>query len=99
MASQVAVTASVFAAVRRWAKRSCRSLSDCRLAMLCGSLAGSGQRADLGEQFVAVDRLRHVVAGALAHAPDAIGLQVLAGAHDDGNGRILRIAGDGPRQL
>ncbi len=43
----------------------------------------SGERTDLGHQLGGIDRLDDVVAGALAHAPDAVGFLVLAGAHDD----------------
>src|SRR5579862_1483450 len=49
-------------------------------ATMCGP--PSAERRDLSEQFILLHRLYDVVARALAHAPDSIGLLALAGAHD-----------------
>ena len=48
---------------------------------------------------VGVDRLDDVVARALAHAPDLVGLLVLAGAHDHRHVGEARVAGDRAGQL
>ena len=40
------------------------------------------ERPDAGEQIGFVDRFDNVVAGALAHAPDAVGVLALGGAND-----------------
>src|SRR5215467_3841680 len=54
---------------------------------------GSAERGNLLQQLVHLDRLGYVVACTLAQAPDAVGLEVLARAHDHGDvlrGRVLR---------
>src|SRR3990167_7533732 len=61
--------------------------------------AASAEGPDLGQQFLGIHRLGHVIACALTHAPDPIGFLILAGAHDDGNAGVLGIACDRPRQL
>ena len=48
-----------------------------------GGRADQADRGDLREQLVAVDRLHDVVARALAHAPDLVGLLALRRAQDD----------------
>src|SRR5258706_1554504 len=90
-----------------------RSLPSClpaSFAIRCSREVGRGQskswrsrlaeRGDLLQQVIGPDRLGDVVTRALTQAPDAVGLQALAGAHDDRKvlrGRILRQLG-GPRK-
>jgi hypothetical protein len=57
------------------------------------------QRRDLGQQGADVDRLDQVVIRTLTHAPDLVGFEALAGAHDDRNVTRRFVAGDGPRRL
>src|SRR6187455_3108615 len=61
--------------------------------------ASSVEGADLRHQFRGVDRLDDVVLGTLAHAPDLVGLLVLAGAHDHRHLREARVAGDRAGEL
>src|SRR4029453_7887478 len=56
-------------------------------------------RSDLLEELVAIHRLHDVVARALPHSPDLVGLLALRRAQDDGNGAGIRIAADGARRL
>src|SRR5574338_337034 len=60
-----------------------------RLAM------ASAHRPDAGQEVRQVHRLDQIVAGALAHAPDLVRLETLAGAHDDRDGAGGIVAGDG----
>src|SRR5207247_3684402 len=54
---------------------------------------------DLGDQLVGIDRLDDVVARALAHAPDLVGLLVLARAHDHRHIGEARVTRDRAREL
>src|SRR4051812_48021629 len=60
---------------RRSARSRWYSLSEVRAKRL-------SQRLDLGEQVVLARRLHDVVARALPHSPDLVGLLTLRGAHD-----------------
>src|SRR6185312_3042937 len=57
------------------------------------------QRLDLREELLAVDRLDDVVARALAHSPDLVGLLALRRAQDHRDGARLRVAADRARRL
>src|SRR5665213_3661527 len=56
--------------------------------------APSAERLDLGQELFAVDRLDHVVARALAHAPDLVGLLALRRAQDHRYCARLGVAAD-----
>src|SRR6267378_100671 len=61
--------------------------------------AGSAERGDLGEKLLRIDGLDDVVPRSLSHAPNPVGFQFLAGAHDHRDVLGGFVARDGARRL